>query len=83
MAVSIELNEIANPDIRRVVQTVIQEAIGDRPDNEDWRVWIHSTSNYRRIVVRGPIQTRDRVFYEEAALLPQKIKDWLGAYPLR
>lgn len=83
MAVSIELNELSDPEIQKRVESVIRGCIGDRPREDDWKVWIHASAGHCQVVVKGPTQKRERFFFEDHHVLGEKIRDWLEAYPLR
>ena len=82
MAISIELNEISNPELREEIESVIRGCIGDRPKGEDWKVWIRVLVGNCEVTVKGPIQTRRRLFFDHAQNLPEQIRDWLEGYPL-
>jgi hypothetical protein len=83
LAISIELNEISDPEIKESTERVIRNCVGDRPKEEEWRVWIHSLGGYCQITVKGPSQTRERLFFNDIHTLPKKIHEWLDAYPFR
>jgi hypothetical protein len=83
LAISIELNEISEPEIRQRIENVIRGCIGDRPNDEDWKVWIRDLAGLCEVTVQGPIQTRKRLFYDDTHLLAQKVREWLEAYPLK
>lgn len=82
MPLSFERNEISNPEVKQAVESVIRDFVGDR-QNEDWNARIHSFSNYYHVVLKGPAQTRQQIFFEEPRALAEKIRDWLELYPLR
>lgn len=82
MAISIELNEITDPETRHNIEGVIQASIGDRAKEKDWKVWIYSGSVYCQVVIQGPDQSRDRFFFEQYSRLPDSIRKWMEAYPL-
>jgi hypothetical protein len=83
LAIFIELNEISEPELRQSIEDVIRGCIGDRPNDEDWRVWIRDLAGPCEITVKGPLQTRKRLFFEDARLLPEKIREWLNGYLLQ
>jgi len=83
MAVSIELNEIQNLEIREAIERTIRDCIGNRPADEDWKVWIHASARYCKVVVKGPVQKREQLFFDGAGSLEEKIRNWLEMYPLR
>jgi hypothetical protein len=84
LTISIELNELSDPEIQKRIESVIRGRIGDRPkDEEDWKVWIYSSSGYCQVTVRGPSQTRGRFFFDHSHTLPEKVRDWLESYPFR
>ena len=82
LAISFELNEIWDPAVQRAVEAVIRDCIGERRREQDWKIWIHGSSDYCRVVVDGP-QKRERFFFESMQLLPEKIREWLELYPFR
>lgn len=82
MALSIETNEISDSEIRKQVESVILGCIGERPKEEDWKVRICRVAGLCEVTVKGPVQTRRRLFYDENHMLPKKIRDWLELYPL-
>lgn len=84
MALSVELNEVFDQELKIRIEEVIEKSLGSRPTGEDWKVWIRGGGGYCRIVLKGPIQTRDRTFfYEQAEELIRAIGEWLALYPLR
>jgi len=83
VTISIELNELSHPEIRKRIESVIRGYIGNRPKEEDWKVWIHSSSGYCQVRVKGPSQTRGRFFFDHDHTLPEKVRDWLESYPFR
>jgi hypothetical protein len=83
MGTSIELNELSDPEIKQKTESVIRSCIGDRPNGEDWKVWIHAASGHCQIVVKGPSQTRNRFFFDDSRMLPDLVRDWLEEYPFR
>ena len=82
MTISIELNEISNPELKNRTEDAIRDCIENRPSDEDWKIWIHALGRSYRVVVKGPIQTRERLFFEEIRTLPERIRNWLELYPL-
>ena len=62
---------------------MIRGCIGDRPKEEDWKVWIQSSSGYCQVTVNGPGQTRGRFFFDHDRALPEKVREWLELYPFR
>lgn len=84
LAVSVELNEVLDQELKTRVEQVIEKSLGSRPRGEDWKVWIYGGGGYCRIVLKGPIQTRNRTFfYEQREELTRAISEWLDLYPLR
>lgn len=83
MAISVELNEISDLDIKRKIETAIRGCIGDRLKEGDWKVWIRDLAGPCQVTVVGPTQTRERFFYDDIRTLPEKIRNWLESYPLR
>lgn len=83
MAISIEVNEIPDLEIKKSMESVIRDGIGDRPTEEDWKVWIRASGCHREVVVQGPTQTRRRFFFDDIHTLPEKIGNWLETYPFR
>jgi hypothetical protein len=84
LTISIELNELSDPEIQKGVETVIRGCIGDRPkEEEDWKVYIYSSSGYCQVTVKGPTQTRGRFFFDRDHTLPEKVRNWLESYPFR
>jgi hypothetical protein len=83
LTISIELNELSDPEIQNRVESVIRGCIGDRPKEEDWKVWIYSSSGYCQIIVKGPSQTRGKFFFDHDLTLSEKVRGWLEAYPFR
>lgn len=80
MTIFIEVNELSDPEIQKRGESVI---IGDRPREEDWKVWIHAGAGHCQVAVKGPNQKRERFFFEDGHALCGKIRDWLESYPLR
>jgi hypothetical protein len=83
LAISIELNEISDAEIREKAESAIRGSIGDRPKEEEWKVWIYSGGSYCQVIVKGPSQRRERLFFNDTCTLPNKIREWLDAYPFR
>ncbi len=83
MAISIELNEISDVAVKRNVESVIRDCIGDRPKEKDWKVWIHASGGHCQVIVKGPTQTRERFFFEDIHALAEEIRKWLDLYPFR
>ncbi len=83
MTISIELNELADLEIRQRTESLIRGCIGDRPKEEDWKVWIRSSSGYCQVTVKGPSQTRGRFFFDHYRALPERVREWLELYPFR
>jgi hypothetical protein len=83
LAIFIELNEITDPRTRDEIESVFQAFLGDRPEREDWRVWIHNIGGHCQVVLKGPNQTRERVFFDEFSKLAEKIRSCLDLYPFR
>jgi hypothetical protein len=83
LTISIELNELSNPEIKKRTEGVIRGCIGDRPKDEDWKVWIYSSSAYCQVTVKGPSQTRGKFFFDHDDTLPEQVREWLDSYPFR
>jgi len=83
LTISIELNELADLEIRQRTESLIRGCIGDRPEEEDWKVWIQSSSGYCHVTVKGPGQTRGRFFFDHDRALPEQVREWLELYPFR
>jgi len=83
LTISIELNELSDPQIQKSTESVIRACIGDRANDEDWEVWIYSSSAYCHVTVKGPTQTRARLFFDHDRTLPERVRAWLELYPLR
>jgi hypothetical protein len=82
LTISIELNELSDPEIQKRIESVIRGCIGDRP-KEDLKVWIYSSSGYCQVTVKEPSQTCGRFFFDHSHTLPEKVRDWLESYPFR
>jgi hypothetical protein len=82
LAISVELNEITDPETKRKVEEIIRTCIGDGATKEDWKVWIYSGSVYCRVAIQGPGQSRERFFFEQYSRLPDGIRKWMETYPL-
>jgi len=74
-----------DPKTRRDVEDAVRKCIGDPPGAEEWIASLTTglSQNYCEIKLMTPNQTRSRLFFEEAAKLPQAITDWINVYPLR
>ena len=83
MTVSIELNEVSDPEIKKRIEGVIRDCIGVRSNEEVWKVQIRASFGHCEVTVRGPTQTRERIFFDDIHALPEKIRDWLESYPFR
>ncbi len=83
LTISIELNEISDLKIQKGIESVIRDCIGDRPKTEAWSVWIRTSGGHCQVTVKGPTQTRERFFFDDTHMLPEKIRDWLASYPFR
>lgn len=83
MAIFFELNEVADAEIKRQIESEFVRCMGDRPAEEHWKVWIHDLQSCHRVVVKGPTQTRDRLFFEDIRETPRAIRNWLESYPIR
>ena len=83
MAISIDLNGIADLEINKRIEGVIQDCIGDRPIEEVWKVQIRASFGHCQVTVKAPTQTRERMFFDDIHALPEKIRDWLDSYPFR
>jgi hypothetical protein len=82
LSISINVDEIPNLEIRRLVETVIRRYIGDRPVEEHWSASVHVRSTYCLVTVTGPRPTRQQHFFDDMRTLPEKIGSWLNSYPL-
>jgi hypothetical protein len=82
LAISIEQNDLPNQELRQKVVDTIRDCIGDRP-NEDWKVSIRNLVGYYEITVKGPLQTRQKFFFDAAPKLPAIVRTWLESYPLK
>ena len=56
MAISIELNDFADEEIKKKIELEILWSIGLRPMVENWKVWIHVLQDCCYIVVTGYAQ---------------------------
>jgi hypothetical protein len=88
LAISIELNELADEEIKKRVEFELLWGIGVHPTEENWKVWIHDScihvlQDCCYIVVTGPTQTRYRFFFEDVQEIPRAIRNWLESYPFR
>jgi hypothetical protein len=83
LTISIELNEISDRKIQNTIESVIRACIGDLRKEEDWKIWIHAPAGYCQVVVKGPSQMRQRFFFDDVRVLPEKIRNWLKLYPFR
>jgi hypothetical protein len=83
LTVSIELNELTQPEVQKRIESVIRRCIGEGRKEEDWKVWIHSSPGYCQVTVKGPSQTRGKFFFDHDYTLPEKVRDWLELYPFR
>jgi hypothetical protein len=74
-----------DPKTRRDVEDAIRKCIGDPPKDEKWFASLTTgfAQNYCEVQVTTPNQTRTRLFFEEASMLPKAITDWINIYPLR
>jgi hypothetical protein len=83
LPISFELNEISNAEVKKNIEEVIRECIGSRPQAETWKIWIYDLAGCYRVVLKAPVQARERMFFEDANMLAQEIRGWLDLYPLR
>lgn len=83
MGISFELNELSDPEVKEEIECLIRDYIGASAEEQDWKVWIYSASNYCQLLIKGPVQTRSRFFFEDAEGLIGKVHDWLQIYPFR
>jgi hypothetical protein len=83
VTLSVEVNELSDAEARQETEAVIRRLLGDRAKEEEWKVWIYASATYCRVVVKGPVQTRDKFFFDGPGTLPSKVREWLEAYPLR
>lgn len=82
MTISIERGEISDSETGTKIENAIRDCIGARP-TEDWKASIELSDRFCKVTLRGPVQTRSAVFYDERTTLPEKIAEWLNLYPLR
>jgi hypothetical protein len=83
LAISIELNEFADEEIKKRIELEILRSIGVRPTEENWKVWIRVLQDCCYIVVTGPTQTRYRFFFEDVQEIPRAVRNWLESYPFK
>jgi len=83
LAISIELNGIADLELKKEMEGIIRDCIGDRPMEEDWKVQIRASFGHCKVTVKAPTQTRERMFFDDIHVLPEKIRSWLESYPFR
>ncbi|HZP33726.1 MAG TPA: hypothetical protein VFB23_10240 [Candidatus Acidoferrales bacterium] len=83
MTLSVELNELPDAESGQQIEAVIRRLLGDRLKDEEWKLWIYASATYCRVVVKGPVQKREKFFFDGAAALPEKVGQWLESYPLR
>lgn len=83
MPTSIELNGIADLEIKKRIEGVIRDCIGARPIEEDWKVQIRASLGHCQVTVKAPTQTRERIFFDDIHALSEKIRSWLASYPFR
>jgi len=82
MALSIELNEIADSVTRARVENAIRDWLALRPRAEDWKAWIRCSLSYCEVTVEGPLLSRKRMFFDGASALENEIRSWLESYSL-
>lgn len=83
MAISVEFGQTLAPTLNKNLETVIRAGIGNRPPEEDWKIWVDINTRYCRIVVTGPNPMREKLFFDEGNALPEKVHTWLESYPFR
>jgi len=83
LAISIELNGIADLELKKEMEGVIRDCIGDRPMKEDWKVQVRASFGHCQVTVKSPNQTRERIFFDDIHALPEKIRNWLESYPFK
>jgi hypothetical protein len=83
LPISIELNGIADLEIKKRIERVIRDCIGVRPMEEVWKVQIRASFAHCQVIVKAPTQTRERMFFDDIHVLPEKIRSWLESYPFR
>jgi hypothetical protein len=83
LAISIELNEFVDEEIKKRIELEILRSIDVRPPEENWKVWIHVVQDCCYVVVTGPTQTRYRFFFEDVQKIPQAVGNWLESYPFK
>jgi hypothetical protein len=86
MAITFEVNQIPDREVKEKVEQVIQDFIGSRRKEGDWRIWIYAStaipSNYFQVILKGPTQGRERMFFENIKHLDRALSEWLSLYPL-
>lgn len=87
MALTFEVNQAPDREIKEKLEQVIQDFIGNRQEHEEWCVWMYAFAgtlpNYFSVVVKGPTQKREKMFFEDAKNLDQGLFEWLNLYPLQ
>jgi hypothetical protein len=82
LPISIEVNEIPDPAVGQMIESVVRDGIGQQL-GETWKVWIRSLSGAWHITVQGPNHMRERLFFGASHTLPEKIRAWLMLYPFQ
>lgn len=83
MAVLVEFDLRLDPATREAIERAVRELLESVPEEENWGVSIQALAGGWFVTVKGPVQKRERLFFNEEQLLPEKIRNWLGLYPLR
>lgn len=83
MAVLLEFDLKLDSPIREAIERAVRELLESLPEEENWKVSTQALAGGWFVTVQGPVQKRERLFFNEEQLLPEKIRNWLGLYPLR
>jgi hypothetical protein len=86
MAITFEIVQISDEPTKARVEKVIRDFIGHRHQSEDWRIWIYSSAafpgDHYHVVLKGPTQKREQLFFDITTNLDRVILEWLSLYPL-
>jgi hypothetical protein len=82
LAIAFEANEIADPGTKDDIENVFRAFVAHRAEKEEWSMSIRSMAGCHQVTVKGPSQTREKLFFDEISMLPEKIRVWLDLYPL-
>jgi hypothetical protein len=83
LTISIEQNDLPNQELRQRVVDTIRDCLGDRPPDENWKISIRNVAGHYEITVKGPLQTRQKFFFDVTPTLPAIVRAWLESYPLK